>query len=195
MNNHFHLLLKQGDDPLELIFKKLGCSYVYYFNQKYDLHGHLFQDRFNSEIVENDEYFLSVLRYIFQNPVKAGLCDAPENYKWLGCSGITNDKRLLDPINDYTDLYGDQLKSFVNSPCTLSHIDETDKKRITDNEAIARIRDRCGCIHVQEISGWESERLQNAIIAGVKTGISIRQLSRITGINRKKIACIINNQK
>ena len=34
--------------------------------------GHLFQDRFKSEPVENDAYFLTVLRYIHQNPVKAG---------------------------------------------------------------------------------------------------------------------------
>jgi hypothetical protein len=48
--------------------------YVAWFNMKYARVGHLFQDRFKSEAVETDSYFVSVLRYLYQNPVKAGLC-------------------------------------------------------------------------------------------------------------------------
>ena len=64
MDNHVHMLIKEQDEPLELIFKRIGVSYVSYYNKKYELYGHLFQDRFRSEAVESDPYFLDVLRYI-----------------------------------------------------------------------------------------------------------------------------------
>ena len=73
MTNHVHLLLKTGEEPLELIFKRIGSRYVYWYNLKYQRIGHLFQDRYKSEAVEDDAYFLTVLRYIMQNPMKAGM--------------------------------------------------------------------------------------------------------------------------
>nr|WP_245867404.1 hypothetical protein [Sporomusa silvacetica] len=49
------------------------CSYVYWYNNKYQRVGNLFQDQFKSEPVAEEQYFQIVLRYIHQNPVKAGL--------------------------------------------------------------------------------------------------------------------------
>ena len=68
MGNHIHLLIKQESEPLEQIFKRMGGRFVYWYNTKYQRSGHLFQDRFKSEPVEDDRYFLTVLRYIHQNP-------------------------------------------------------------------------------------------------------------------------------
>lgn len=192
MSNHFHLLLKQNSAPLELIFKKIGCAYVYYYNWKYELHGHLFQDRFRSEAIENDEYFLDVLRYICQNPVKAGICELPEEYNWLGCTGLSNDS-FLNPISTYTDLCGEKLRSFVRTPCIQPHIDEVDRKRLTDAEAIAKLTVCCDCTHVQEIGSWGNDRLHNAVVTGIKAGISIRQFSRLTAISKARIEWILKD--
>ena len=82
MGNHVHLLLRTRDNDLETFFKKLAGKYVYWYNVKYQRVGHLFQDRFKSEPVESDSYFLTVLRYIHQNPVKAGLCKKIEQYPY-----------------------------------------------------------------------------------------------------------------
>ena len=73
MDNHIHLLLKEGEEPLAQIMRRIGGSYVYWYNHKYERVGNLFQDRFKSEVVEDDTYFLTVLRYIHQNPAKAGI--------------------------------------------------------------------------------------------------------------------------
>lgn len=81
MSNHLHLLIKEENEELGQIFKRIGSSYVYWYNFKYSRTGHLFQDRFRSESVNNDEYFLTVLRYIHQNPIKAGLCTDVSKYK------------------------------------------------------------------------------------------------------------------
>ncbi len=46
MDNHLHLLVREGDDLINRAMKRIGVSYVYYFNKKYRRSGHLFQDRF-----------------------------------------------------------------------------------------------------------------------------------------------------
>ena len=187
MGNHVHLLLKEEKEPLEIVFKRIGSAYVYYYNWKYELHGHLFQDRFKSEAVEDDAYFLDVLRYICQNPVKAGLCEKPFDYPWLGCSGISEEKELLDSFGELTDLKGERLLSFVSEPCHAEHLENTASKRLTDREAIDRLRVKCGCGAVQEIVGWPDEQRDDAVITGLNNGVSIRQLSRLTGISKAVI--------
>ena len=62
--------------------RRICRTYVLWYNKKYGRVGNFFQDRFKSEPVENDAYFLTVLRYIFQNPIKAGIVKKPENYRW-----------------------------------------------------------------------------------------------------------------
>ncbi len=73
MTNHIHLLMKEGAEDLGTVFKRVGATYVYWYNWKYSRRGHLFQDRYKSEAVETNAYFLTVLRYIHQNPIKAGI--------------------------------------------------------------------------------------------------------------------------
>jgi len=82
MSNHVHLLIKEGKESLGNSFRRIGASFVYWYNWKYSRCGHLFQDRYKSEPVETDSYFLTVLRYIHQNPIKAGIVKEIGQYPW-----------------------------------------------------------------------------------------------------------------
>ena len=82
MSNHFHLLLHAKDDTVGNIVKRIASSYVYYFNRKYGRDGHLFQERFKSQPVGDWDYFLTLLRYIHQNPLKPHLVSSLREYKW-----------------------------------------------------------------------------------------------------------------
>ena len=82
MSNHFHLLLHAKDDTVGNIVKRIASSYVYYFNKKYGRDGHLFKERFRSEPCENWSYFVTSIRYIHQNPIKAGLVHQVRDYKY-----------------------------------------------------------------------------------------------------------------
>lgn len=73
MSNHVHLLLKETEDTISNVVKSISGRYVFWYNKKYEPCGHLFQERYKSEAVENDEYLLTVLRYIHQNPIKVGM--------------------------------------------------------------------------------------------------------------------------
>lgn len=80
MDNHIHLLVR-AIDGLDVFVKQISSSYVYYINHKYGRIGHLFQERYKSEPVDDEQYLLTVFRYILQNPHKAGICEVLE-YRW-----------------------------------------------------------------------------------------------------------------
>jgi len=82
MDNHVHLLIDDNGNDISRLVKCINISYVYYFNQTHRRCGHLFQDRFRSELVDNDGYLLEVSRYIHNNPVRGGIVKDPSEYQW-----------------------------------------------------------------------------------------------------------------
>lgn len=82
MDNHVHLMIKTDKNPLGILISRIHSIYTKYFNKKYNYIGHLFQDKYHSEIIEDDVQMLETSRYIHLNPVKAKMVDIPEEYKW-----------------------------------------------------------------------------------------------------------------
>jgi REP element-mobilizing transposase RayT len=81
MSNHVHLIInKQKMGDISLIMQRISTKYAGRFNRKYDRIGILIANRFKSEPVETEEYFLTLLRYIHQNPVNAGITKSTSNY-------------------------------------------------------------------------------------------------------------------
>jgi putative transposase len=89
--NHFHLAIRTGERPLSKCMSSLLTSYVMYFNHRHNRAGHLFQNRYKATIVEEERYFLALVRYIHLNPVRARLVetiDALATYSWSGHSAL-----------------------------------------------------------------------------------------------------------
>ena len=82
MSNHFHLLIREREERVGETIKRIAGSYVYYYNRKYGRDGHLFKERFKSEPVNDMSYFTTLLRYIHQNPVKAGIVEHVREYEF-----------------------------------------------------------------------------------------------------------------
>ncbi|MFT3861348.1 transposase [Micropruina sp.] len=82
MPNHVHLVLRPAVESLSEVMKRLGVRYAGRFNRKYGRTGHVFQDRFRSLPVEDDAYLVTLLRYMWNNPVRAGLVDRMDEYRW-----------------------------------------------------------------------------------------------------------------
>jgi REP element-mobilizing transposase RayT len=95
MTNHFHLLIETPEPNLSVGMQWLKCNYAAYFNERHSLDGHLFQQRFDSRLVETEEHHSKALSYIALNPVKAGLCDHPSQWPWSSFYGV-GDTFLFD---------------------------------------------------------------------------------------------------
>jgi hypothetical protein len=120
MPNHVHLLIKDYDGSLAELIKSLAIPYAHYFNKKYERIGHFFQDRFRSEPVNDWEYFVTLLRYIHQNPVAANLVSDINDYTWSSWREYVNPNRCSLPVcatqSVLTKLPIDELKAIVAEP-------------------------------------------------------------------------------
>ena len=96
MSNHFHLLLRTGNQPLSKSMRKLLTGYVVNYNRRHKRYGHLFENRYKSLVCEDDPYLLELTRYIHLNPLRAGIVKnlkELKSYKWCGhcvIMGIVN---------------------------------------------------------------------------------------------------------
>jgi REP element-mobilizing transposase RayT len=82
MPNHVHLAVEQGPAPLSAFMHALQSSYTQQFNRRYGRVGHLFQGRYKSFLVDCDRYFVALVRYIHENPIKAGIVRQSDVYPW-----------------------------------------------------------------------------------------------------------------
>lgn len=82
MGNHYHLILRVHGESLQSAMHRLNLRYSKYFNRKNERSGHVFQGRYKAIPVWEERYLLSVLRYVHQNPVRAGICRRVEQYRW-----------------------------------------------------------------------------------------------------------------
>ena len=186
MNNHAHLLAKEGSEPLSTTIQRLGVRYAQWFNRKYDRIGHLFQDRFRSEPVETDEYFLSALVYIFQNPVKAGLCNMPAEYEWSSRRFLEKDTGMIDlpelaemaPIKVIKQKEKESLDEKSLEPMAAR------RGRYSDKDVALML---FGLGNVNNASEFQQIPLegQQVLVAKLRSGkVPIRQIARMTGVSK-----------
>lgn len=183
MSNHVHLLLQVQEEGLETIIKRIGGRYVYYYNVKYQRVGHLFQDRFKSEPVEDDAYFLTVLRYIHQNPVKAKLCAAPGDYPYSSYIEYLHKSSTVDTDMALNMLSKDAFINYhkqVNADSCLE-INTAKRCAVTDEQARAIIEKYSRCHTVVAFQSLDVSKKERYIKKIHEKGVSIRQLSRLTG--------------
>ena len=83
MDNHVHLLLTPGEGrALSRLMQRLGTWYAGWFNHRHGRTGALWEGRFRSSLLETDAYLLTCMRYIENNPVRAGMVERAEDYRW-----------------------------------------------------------------------------------------------------------------
>ncbi len=154
MTNHVHLLLTpMCDGAVSRLVQYLGCLYVRYFNFAHARSGTLFDGRFKSCLVQEENYFLTCLRYIALNPMRAGLVTDPGDYRWSSyrIHGLGARARMWHPHTVYLSL-GDTESARQKAYRTLV-------SEILDVDVIAKIRH---CANTGLVLGSEKFRNQVA---------------------------------
>lgn len=195
MPNHVHLLIKDYDGSLAESIKSLTIPYAQYYNSKYERIGHFFQDRFRSEPVNDWEYFVTLLRYIHQNPVAANIVSEVNEYTWSSWREYVNPKGCTTPICATQAVLAKlpigELKALVNEP-----LPKAQKILDYNYDATSRIDDEIVRDYIASICGEDyeyvirnySHDIRNSVILRIREfGASIRQISRITGLSEKAI--------
>jgi len=88
MPSHYHLAVETPEPSLSRGMRDLIGHYSQAFNARHGRVGHVFQGRFKALLIDQDTYLLQLVRYVLMNPVEAGLCAAPEAWRWSSYAGL-----------------------------------------------------------------------------------------------------------
>lgn len=86
MTNHFHLVVTTPEPNVSVGMRWLLGRYGQWFNRRHGFEGHVFERRYRHKLIDSDAYRLVVTRYVFRNPVEAGVCARPEDWPWSSYS-------------------------------------------------------------------------------------------------------------
>lgn len=184
MSNHIHLLMKEEDEDIGQIVKRIGSRFVYWYNTKYQRTGHLFQDRYKSEPVNDQSYFDTVLIYIHRNPVKAKVSEYPKEYAYSSYIEYMGKADIVD--TDFVLSYWSKERFKELNDCELPveclDVSESRITKVTDEEAKQIIKRISKCENATEFQELEKKQRDKYLKKIKEKGVSIRQISRLTGI-------------
>ena len=202
MDNHVHLVIKEQNEPISRIVKKITTSYAYYFNAKYKRVGHLFQDRYKSETIEDEPYLLSVIRYIHNNPEKAEITKK-EKYKWSSYSNyidILNHHIEIPEIKEMLELFSSDiekaLKEFIHysnkyEEKNFLEMKETIKSEIDEENVNEYINGylKSKNLKKEDLKRREHNKQKEDLIQQLKkrSNLSKRKIAILIGVNRETV--------
>lgn len=197
MDNHVHLLLRLELDKLSQLVRTVNSSYAIHFNKRHDRVGHLFQGRFSSEPVDSEPYLLMVIRYIHQNPVRAGTSDTCDSYRWSSYHALVTGEEGAVPVarDDVIDLFGGigelvEFHSRLDESITCLDVNRGGRRYLEDEDARIVATSVLGDMRLEEVASLPRGRRDAAIRAMLSARLSIRQVERLTGVSRGIVAAV-----
>ena len=183
MNNHVHMVLKEKNSgDISLIMKRILTKYARWYNIKYGRSGALIANRYKSVPVEIDEYFLNLIRYVHQNPLKAGIVENLESYQHSSYLEYTEEKDLTD-----TEFLMGMIdkKEFTEYHREVEELEfrVTDSKKKTDGDVLLFLKKHYKMVNAKSISKLPKVE-RDRILTELKMKFPVRQIQRITGVSR-----------
>jgi putative transposase len=176
MPNHFHFIVRPNvAQYLSKWMHLLLTKYVRYYHKKHNSSGHIWQGRFKSFLIQDDDHLVTVLRYVEGNPVRAGLVNSSVEWKWVSLNerwnrntDILSDIDLIGPPKEWTD--------YVDTPLTEAELEKarTSVNRQTpfgDDEWTRRVCKDYGLNHTVRRGRprvWRIEKLGTGYFFGKK---------------------------
>lgn len=192
MGNHYHLVVEDPHQNLSLFAHRLNRSYAKCFNETHGREGHLFQERFRSEPIEDESYFLTAIRYVHRNPVEAHLT-ATCNYPWssyntylgtvnqVGCPVKTEKVlSLLGSTEAFAEFHAHSGKESFTDDVPLP-------AKLTEPKMLAIATSALNGANPSNLKQLPKPARNRAIRTLKSTTLSLSQIALITGISRSVI--------
>ena len=156
MTNHIHLLVQVNQTPLSKIVHNLAFRYSQDFNKRYGKIGHLFQGRYKAILLDEEGYFLKLIRYIHMNPVRANMVKEPSAYHWSSHNAYLGENEIAWLIIEHAlkkfDIVRDRARKLYNDYTLKKETQEElaelrssfkDGQILGNDEFAASIRETC----------------------------------------------------
>lgn len=188
MDNHLHLIIKfKETKDLSNYMHKVNTSYAIYYNKEHNRHGYVYKNRFHSQIIKNENHLRNAIIYVHNNPVKAKICNKPDEYKFNSYMNFWEENKEMNIFaskeqyeemhyrNDIQLEYLSDFEKVSNEDTRLILIEYLDKKNIT----------------IEELQKDKQKLYEFCNICKIQYKISNRDLEKITKVNREKIRRIL----
>ena len=167
MDNHYHLLLSTPAGGLSRSMRHLDGIYTQKFNRVHHRDGPLFRGRYKAILIDAEEYFLSVVRYIHQNPLSAGVVSDIDQYRWSSHWGYLSKKQCPDWLDTRSGLswigglkeYQGFMHEEIEEEIEEFYRGPYQKPVLGSKEFIGRVKERLGAKARVEEGKPESRRL------------------------------------
>ena len=162
MNNHAHILVEvHSIKELGKYMHRLNTRYAIYYNKKYNRVGYVFRNRYQAEGIYTENSLYNCMKYIYNNPVKAGICKKPEDYKY---SNYKNTPKTEDIEITFIDADNDEeCEKFIND-------------YLRDNN-----------LEIEEIIKHKNELSEIVRVLKMEFGLSLRNIAKKLNIGRETI--------
>lgn len=148
--NHVHLLVRTGTRPLARSMRSLLTGYAGAFNRRHRRAGHLFQNRYRSIVVEEEPYFLELVRYLHLNPLRAGIV---KDLRGLDRYPYTGHAALMGRVPRPWQATGDVLGRFTRG---LRHARAQYRAFVTAGIPLGRRPELQGGGLIRSLGGWQA---------------------------------------
>ncbi|MCX7920973.1 MAG: transposase [Clostridia bacterium] len=205
MDNHLHIVIKEGEDSLSRAIKRIATSYAYYFNKKYKRVGHVFQDRYKSECVENDAYLLSVIRYVHQNPWKAGIGTIGD-YKWSSYNAYFKGSTTMHEVADILSMISTLKRKSLSEFARFTHekadeifVDVGEEKELNEDNVRdyieSYLQEKKLSLRELSLPGNKEIREHLVKILADSSSLSKRGIANVLGLNREMVRVICQKNR
>jgi hypothetical protein len=194
MDNHVHLILYSAEiETLSKGLHDLNLVYAQHYHKDKGSVGHVFQDRFKSENVEDDNYLMQVIRYVHNNPVKAKMVEKVQDYKWSSYNAyrkniLTESMRFTYSLFDYKWV---RFKEYHQQEDENEYLEiKEDIEKYRNEKAKKIISDLCQSLGVYDIDDINShpEILDDIISELIKSsGLSLNKIAKFLGLSYSRV--------
>jgi hypothetical protein len=196
LDNHVHIVVKANISDLSKAIKRINVKYAMNFNHKRDRIGHVFQDRFKSEAIEDDKYLIQVIRYIYNNPVTAKMVKSPENYNWSSYNEYTNKSAIISSkqrefILEYLSYNLDRFIEFHRQKDNYEYLEikeDIENERLEQaQEIISEYFEKRGLIDAKQVikNPIYLEDIIRSMLEGCR--LTHRQIANILGVSNNMV--------
>jgi len=201
MDNHYHLVVETTQENLSLFMRRINSNYAIFFNKKYERSGHLWQGRYKSWYIYNEEYLYTLFRYIEHNPFKSKLIEEIGQYDYTLLAPVINKYLKLPKCAEHSKLkhefYNDGIQELLE--IALSE----DELKVLQNEQkkkIVQVDHEYKPFELPEIETYFKVNMNKderniAIIKAIEDGYKQSLIAGFLGVSASTIVKIKNRSK
>ena len=199
MDNHYHILIETTSQNLSLFMRQINANYAIYFNKKYKRTGHLWQGRYKSWYIINEEYLYSLFRYIEHNPLKAKMYSSIGEYPFTLLATLLNKEQDVISCAKHSKLKKEyyhkgiqELLEQVLSKKEQQELEEEQKKKIVEKEhEFKQIKETPLKQHFKNSNDLPSRN--SAILKALKDGYTQGEIARYLDVSAALVSHVFRS--